>query len=90
MSAENRQWTQETMRLINDLTPSIEGKAFDPDWFLLRQRFEQLEDAAFSALVDLTGCYEVMMLDPRNRGMKECEAIVKLRAALSAAQKGTR
>jgi hypothetical protein len=38
-------WTLETMRIINELTPSISGKAFDPDWFLLRQRFEQLEDA---------------------------------------------
>jgi hypothetical protein len=27
------------------LTPEIKGKAFDPDWFLLRQRFEQIEEA---------------------------------------------
>ena len=28
---------------INDLTPDIKGKAFDPDWFLLRQRLEEAE-----------------------------------------------
>lgn len=36
-------WAEETMLCINKLTPSIEGKAFDPDWFLLRQRLEQFE-----------------------------------------------
>ena len=39
-------WTIETMQIINKLTPDIAGKAFDPDWFLLRQRFEQFEEAA--------------------------------------------
>jgi len=38
-------WTLETMRVINSLTPGIEGKAFDPEWFLLRQRLEQFEDS---------------------------------------------
>jgi len=38
-------WTLETMRIINDLTPNIKGKAFDPGWFLLRQRFEAFEDS---------------------------------------------
>ena len=38
-------WTIETMRIINELTPNIKGKAFDPDWFLLRQRFEEFEEA---------------------------------------------
>lgn len=37
-------WTEETMLTINKLTQDIQGKAFDPDWFLLRQRFEQFED----------------------------------------------
>jgi hypothetical protein len=41
-------WTLETMQKINDLTPTITGKAFDPDWFLLRQRFEQAEEKLFS------------------------------------------
>lgn len=36
-------WTIETIRIINDLTPAITGKAFDVEWFLLRQRFEQIE-----------------------------------------------
>lgn len=31
------------MNIINKLTPDIKGKAFDPDWFLLRQRFEEFE-----------------------------------------------
>jgi hypothetical protein len=38
-------WTEETVRIINNITPDIKGKAFDPDWFLLLQRFEQIEDA---------------------------------------------
>lgn len=38
-----QRWTRETMSTINRLTPSIKGKAFDPDWFLLRQRLEQAE-----------------------------------------------
>lgn len=36
-------WSVETMQLINRLTPDINGKAFDPDWFLLRQRLEAME-----------------------------------------------
>jgi hypothetical protein len=36
-------WAEETMLTINKLTPDVKGKAFDPDWFLLRQRFEELE-----------------------------------------------
>jgi len=31
------------MHAINQLTPGIHGKVFDPDWFMLRQRFEQAE-----------------------------------------------
>lgn len=37
-------WTVETMRIINELSPDIKGKPFDPDWFLLRQRLEAFED----------------------------------------------
>lgn len=36
-------WLCETMDIINKLTPDIKGKAFNADWFLLRQRFEQRE-----------------------------------------------
>jgi chromosome segregation ATPase len=36
-------WAMETMQLINKLTPDVQGKAFDPDWFLLRQRLEEKE-----------------------------------------------
>jgi hypothetical protein len=39
-------WSLETMRIINELTPDIKGKAFEPDWFLLRQRLEAFEDGA--------------------------------------------
>src|ERR1035437_3375572 len=42
---ERSPWTVETMRIINTLTPEIKGKAFDSDWFLLRQRFEEFEEA---------------------------------------------
>ena len=40
---ESSGWAMETMRIINDLTPTIEGKSFDPGWFMLRQRLEQQE-----------------------------------------------
>jgi len=33
-------WTAATMAEINRLTPDIDGKAFEPGWFLLRQRLE--------------------------------------------------
>lgn len=33
-------WLYVTMQLMNDLTASIPGKSFDPDWFQLRQRLE--------------------------------------------------
>lgn len=36
-------WSRETMIIINDLTPLIEDKAFDPNWFLLRNRLEEFE-----------------------------------------------
>lgn len=36
-------WAVETMMLINKLTPQITDKKADPDWFLLRQRFEAIE-----------------------------------------------
>jgi hypothetical protein len=39
-------WSIETMRIINALAPEVKGKAFDPDWFLLRQRFEQVDEMA--------------------------------------------
>ena len=35
--------SDETMRMINVLTPQITGKAFDPGWFLLRQRFDEVD-----------------------------------------------
>jgi hypothetical protein len=37
------EWAIETMQMINELTPNIEGKAFHPGWFLLRQRLEEAE-----------------------------------------------
>ena len=36
-------WAVETMMMINKLTPQIEGKAFDPGWFVLRERLETSE-----------------------------------------------
>lgn len=43
-----RGWAEETMMLINKLTPDIKGKAFDPDWFMLRQRLEEAESIMVS------------------------------------------
>lgn len=43
-------WTLETMDMINKMTPKITGKSFDPDWFLLRQRFEQYEKSTLDAV----------------------------------------
>lgn len=39
----NAPWSVQTMQMINELTSTIEGKAFDPGWFELRQRFEQVD-----------------------------------------------
>jgi hypothetical protein len=36
-------WTRETINIINSLTTEIKGKAANPDWFLLRNRFENME-----------------------------------------------
>ena len=33
-------WANKTMAMINKLTPDIKGKAFDPEWFLLRQMID--------------------------------------------------
>lgn len=46
-SSENiapKGWALETMQIINRLTSNIKDKAFDPDWFLLRQRLEEFEN----------------------------------------------
>lgn len=42
---EQRLWSTETMMTINRLTPDIKDKRADPDWFLLRQRFEEVDKA---------------------------------------------
>lgn len=39
-------WADETVMMINKLTPLIVGKAFDPDWFLLYQRLREFERGA--------------------------------------------
>ncbi len=41
---KSKKWSEKTMELINSLTPDIKGKALDPDWFLLRQRFEIVDE----------------------------------------------
>lgn len=33
-------WLMRAMQKINDLTTSITGKSFDPDWFLLREHLQ--------------------------------------------------
>lgn len=43
MIQKQKTWSEETMLLINKLTPNIKGKSFDPDWFLLRERFEKID-----------------------------------------------
>jgi hypothetical protein len=49
-TAEECPWAMETMLLINKLTPNVDGKAFDPDWFLLRQRLEEFENQQQKAM----------------------------------------
>lgn len=44
-------WAFETMTMINKLTPDIHGKAFDPGWFVLRERLEEAERKVNQALV---------------------------------------
>ena len=48
-------WTLETISNINKLTPAIKGKAFYPDWFLLRQRFEQTEEKLYAQGIEWDG-----------------------------------
>jgi hypothetical protein len=36
-------WAEKMMATINRLTPDVKGKAFSPDWFLLRQCLEEKE-----------------------------------------------
>ena len=38
--SEGQIWLAKAMQKINELTPNINGKAFDPDWFLLREHFQ--------------------------------------------------
>ena len=55
MTAQFATWTDETMSVINKLTSAIKGKAFNPEWFLLRLRFEEFErrvDAAEKKLLE--------------------------------------
>lgn len=33
------------IEMVNNLTPNIQGKAFDPDWFLLRQELERVDES---------------------------------------------
>jgi hypothetical protein len=47
-------WSYETVRMINELTPDIKGKAFDPDWFLLFNRFTEYERAFQKAAAGVT------------------------------------
>ncbi len=37
-------WSDETINIINQLTPDIKGKAFSPDWFLLAERFREVDE----------------------------------------------
>jgi hypothetical protein len=50
-------WSLDTMRTINDLTPEIKCKAFDPGWFLLRERLARV-DAVVSALERIVAACE--------------------------------
>lgn len=40
------------MKMVNDLTPDIKDKAFDPGWFELRQAIEELANATIDEDMD--------------------------------------
>lgn len=40
VSKEAQRWANEVIQMINKLSPEVEGQAFDPGWFLLRQKLE--------------------------------------------------
>jgi hypothetical protein len=63
-------WSETTMRMINDLTPSITGKAFDPGWFKLRERFEQVDqrDATLREHVRILRAALTLFCERRDRG----------------------
>lgn len=73
-------WSEETMQIINKLTPNIKEKAFDIEWFLLRQRFEEFEYKANQAAIELPAhcpkCGSAEIKDsqiPCNRTAVACE-----------------
>ena len=92
--ADLQTWLAETMAEINRLTPDIKGKAFDPDWFLLRQRFEQViwrialltrENAALREQVErikhphiYTGTYYAVAKVPKICPECDCTTFVSL------------
>jgi hypothetical protein len=51
----NYPWTMDVMHKINRLTPTVVGRSFDPDWFLLRQQFEQMEEKMFQQGIEWDG-----------------------------------
>lgn len=45
IEVKDGEWSLVTMQMVNALTQDIKDKALHPGWFLLRQRFEQVENA---------------------------------------------
>lgn len=63
-------WSTVTMRIINRMTPDIKEKGFDPDWFLLRQRFENID-----RLIDETNAAVIHMESVQGALADFCDAM---------------
>lgn len=64
MTETHKRWVEETMKEINRITPDVKGKAFEPDWFLLRQRLEQVESSILLSSSDFLSAMAVEIYGP--------------------------
>ncbi len=82
---QNFEWTEETLNMINDMTKAIQGKGFSPDWFMLRNRFEE-RDREVERLREALKLWKVyFQSDPPTNGV-DTDLTEPLRAELNEAQ----
>ncbi|GEM_PF-4707578 len=78
------EWLQEAMRQINSLTPDVAGKAFNTDWFLLRNHLENgvrvlLSDAISAEREECATVCETLD-DGKIGGWYECASAIRARS----------
>lgn len=85
MSTEK--WSMVTMATINRMTPDIKGKGFDPDWFLLRERFEAIETENEQLASEVERLTMELNAATLGEATKQDVTLDKMSAALIAAEK---